>query len=221
VDQLGVAREFGADLAHAVAEADRVVEALIAELAQVLGAPAAEVDAALPHHPHGVGVKRLGMATGALSLDGVARELLDERLGDLRPGAVARAEEQHPRAGGLRRSIPPARRRRGEAQGRMQGRAACRKQIATAREVERVVGVASVGRAAVARDNSLGSQPAEMVRDQALRPLDQPTQLANASVAARELAQQPPAERIGRQPQEAGRRLPVTGSSHDRHNTSI
>ena len=59
------AGELGADLAHPVAEADHAVEALAGELAQVLRAAAGEVDAALAHHPHRVGMQRLGMAAGA------------------------------------------------------------------------------------------------------------------------------------------------------------
>src|ERR687885_2413163 len=90
VDELGVAGELGADLAHAVAEADHVVELFLGELTQVLGAPTAELDAALAHHPHGVRVQRLEMASGAAGLDRAAAELLDDRLGDLRAGAVAR-----------------------------------------------------------------------------------------------------------------------------------
>src|SRR5512132_1752673 len=52
MDQLGAAGELGADLAHAIAEADHVVEALPGEFAQVFGTTAGEVDAALAHHPY-------------------------------------------------------------------------------------------------------------------------------------------------------------------------
>src|SRR5829696_9855648 len=43
MDQFGSAGELGADLAHAVAEADHVVEALAGELAEVLGTTPGEV----------------------------------------------------------------------------------------------------------------------------------------------------------------------------------
>src|SRR4051812_42579156 len=59
VDYLGCAGELGADLAHAIAEADHVVEAPAGELAQVLGAPPRDVDAAVADHAHCVGMQRL------------------------------------------------------------------------------------------------------------------------------------------------------------------
>src|SRR3954453_3441463 len=65
MDELGCARKFRTDLAHAIAEADHMVEALPSELAQVLRATAGDVDPALTHHPHRVGVQRLGVATRA------------------------------------------------------------------------------------------------------------------------------------------------------------
>src|SRR5687767_9727679 len=43
MDQLGWAGELGADLAHAIAEADHVVEALVGEFAEVLGAAPGEI----------------------------------------------------------------------------------------------------------------------------------------------------------------------------------
>jgi hypothetical protein len=60
---------FGADLAHAVTEADDVVEALVGELTQVLGATPGDVDAALAHHLNRAGMQRLGMAAGARRID--------------------------------------------------------------------------------------------------------------------------------------------------------
>ena len=44
-----------------------------AKLAQRLGGVAGDVDAALGHHAHCVGVERLGMAAGAAGVDGVPR----------------------------------------------------------------------------------------------------------------------------------------------------
>src|SRR4051812_11240312 len=93
VEGLG-ARELAADLAPAVPEADHVVEALARELVEVLGAPRRDVDAALAHHAHGVGVERLGAAARARRADGAAREVCAERLGHLRARAVAGAQEQ-------------------------------------------------------------------------------------------------------------------------------
>ena len=54
VDSLGCSGKLGADLAHAVAQADHVVEAPAGELAEVLGATAGEVDAVRAHHAHRV-----------------------------------------------------------------------------------------------------------------------------------------------------------------------
>ena len=90
-------RELGADLAHAIAEADHVVEALGGELAEVLGTPPRDIDAALAHHPHRVGMQRLGMAARACRAHRAAGQPLGERLGDLRARAVARAQEQYVR----------------------------------------------------------------------------------------------------------------------------
>src|SRR4051812_33156236 len=97
VDLLGAAGELGADLAYAVAQADHVVEALGRELVEVLGSAPGQVDAAVAHHSHGVGVQRLWVAARARRAHGAAGELLGEGLGHLRARAVARAQEQHPR----------------------------------------------------------------------------------------------------------------------------
>ena len=99
---LGSAGELGAHLAHPVAQADHPVEALAGEHAEVLRAPAGEVDAVLAHHPHRVGVQRLGMAAGAARLD----------------RAAGRAARRAPRPSGSERccrctGTAPARRRTG------------------------------------------------------------------------------------------------------------
>src|SRR5918994_2810818 len=64
VDQVRLTGKLGADLPHAVAEADHVVEALPCELAEVLGAAARWVNPALGEGARGVGMRRLGMAAG-------------------------------------------------------------------------------------------------------------------------------------------------------------
>ena len=92
----------------------------------------------------------------------------------------------------------------------MQRRAARGQQLAAARELERVVGVAPVGGATAPRNHTLGSQLSEVVGDQALGLFDQVAQLANAAIAARELDQQLPAERIRRQREKGGRGLRAT-----------
>ena len=104
MDGLGVAGELGAHLAHPVAQADHPVEALVGEHVQVLGRLSGQVEAVLvSHHPHRVGVHGLGMATGAVRLDDPAGPSPRQRLGHLRPRAVAGAQEQHPHRAAARR----------------------------------------------------------------------------------------------------------------------
>ena len=83
---------------------------------QVLRPLSGQVDAVLvAHHPHGVGVQGLGVAAGAVRLDQPTGADPGQRLGHLGTGAVARAQEQHPRRhrpgraplGGRRREPEP------------------------------------------------------------------------------------------------------------------
>ena len=68
VHELGVRRELGTDLADAVAQRDHEVEPLATELVEVLGSVRADVDAALLHDPHRVGMERLRIAARATRL---------------------------------------------------------------------------------------------------------------------------------------------------------
>ena len=94
---------------------------------------------------------------------------------------------------------------RGRRQARVQRHAGARQQLAAARQIEDVVGVAAVGGAAAHRDKTTVAQLAQVVGDQALAPARQLAQLADPPIAARQLAQQPPPQRVPRQPQETGR----------------
>src|SRR5262245_27160521 len=96
--ELGMRGELWTDLSNAIAQRDHHVEALRNELVEVLGAVGADVDPALSHDPYGIGVQRLGMTTGARCGDRAARTLFEDRLGHLRAGAVACAQEQHARS---------------------------------------------------------------------------------------------------------------------------
>ncbi len=78
-------------------------------------------------------------------------------------------------------------------------------QLAAARQIEDVVGVAAVGRAAAHRDETAVAQLAQVIRDEALAPARQRAQLADAPIAARQLAQQAPPQRVPRQPQKRRR----------------
>ena len=108
MDRLRRARELGTDLAHAVTEADHVVETLVYELAEVLGAAAGDVESAVAHHPQRVGMQRLGIAAGAGRAHRAGRELLGERLRHLGAGAVARAQKQHTRRASHHAARTPA-----------------------------------------------------------------------------------------------------------------
>ena len=85
-----------AHLADPVAEADHAVEPDVGELVQVFRASPGDVDPARPHHAHGAGVQWLGSAAGARRLDRPAGQVLAQRFGHLRAGAVAGAQEQDP-----------------------------------------------------------------------------------------------------------------------------
>jgi hypothetical protein len=87
----------------------------------------------------------------------------------------------------------------------VQRRARAREQLAAARQVERVVGVAAVGQAAPRGDQSTVAQLTQVVGDEVLRLRDELAELADAPVAARQLAEQPPPQRLARKPQNARR----------------
>ena len=87
-------RELGADLSNAVAQRDHDVEPLGDELAEVLGAVRTDVDATLLENADGIGMQWLRMATGAGGFDRPARQVDEQRLGDLGPRAVPGTQEQ-------------------------------------------------------------------------------------------------------------------------------
>jgi hypothetical protein len=79
---------------------------------------------------------------------------------------------------------------------RVQG-AAHRVQLITAAvEVDRVVVVASVGRAAPRGDESSIAQPTEVVRDEVLWLVDEGCQLVHGAIAASQLIQESPPHRV-------------------------
>ena len=107
----------------------------------------------------------------------------------------------------------------------MERGAACREQLAAAGEVESVVRLASVEGAAPSLHDPLRLQPPEVVGNERLRSLEQAGQLVHTPVAVRELDEQPPAERMGGQPQKAGRALALrcrrTSHTGDIHQTRL
>src|SRR4051794_39437931 len=64
VDRLRCAGKLGTDLAHAVAQADHVVEVLARELGEVFGTAACEINPAPAHHADRIGMQWLGVAAG-------------------------------------------------------------------------------------------------------------------------------------------------------------
>ena len=87
----------------------------------------------------------------------------------------------------------------------MQRGARAGEQFAAAGEIEHVVRVAPVGQAAPRRDQAAVAQASQVVGDEVLALAGQRTQVPDAPVAARQLAQQAPAQRVARQLQEARR----------------
>src|SRR6266568_2150978 len=76
----------------------------------------------------------------------------------------------------------------------MQRRAGRGEQLTAASEVEAVVGVAPVGRAAAHRHQPARAELAEVVGDETLRSPEQAGELADLAVAAGQLIQQPPSQ---------------------------
>ena len=87
----------------------------------------------------------------------------------------------------------------------MQRGAGAGEQLTAAHQLEDVVGVATVGEAATRRDQSAVAQLAQVVGDEALSLVGELTQLTDPPIAARQLAQQPPAQRVAGQPQKRRR----------------
>ena len=114
----GSTGELRAHLSHPVAQRDRPGRIACArKRSRCLVRRPRDVDAALGHHPHGFGVQRLRVAAGAARGDDVVAACVEQRLGDLRAGAVPGAEEQHAWLAAVR-GAPDATRRRAGARAR-------------------------------------------------------------------------------------------------------
>jgi hypothetical protein len=153
-------------------------------------------------HPHGVRVQRLGVAAGAGGGDGARRPVLDERFGDLRAGAVAGAQEQQSRASAS--WLGDIRRRRRDGKTGVQRVPGVAEEVAAAQQIGAVVDVAAVGRAAARGDDAGLAELLQVVGDQVLRLADELDELADAPIAAPELVDQLPAQRIAEQPEDRG-----------------
>ena len=78
----------------------------------------------------------------------------------------------------------------------MQRRAGSLQLFSARREMDGVVAVASIGRAATRAHEPAVAELAQVVRHETLLLADERRQLANRAVAVRELAQQPPPQRM-------------------------
>jgi hypothetical protein len=131
--------------------------------------------------------------------------VLDQRLGHLRAGGVAGAQEQHTR---------PVRpwstcwldRQALEADRWVQGSSRGSQQLSTTADVDAVVGVAPISRAVPGRHQAHCAQLTQVIRDETLGLANQLAEVADTSVAASELAQQSPTQRIGDELEEVKRR---------------
>ena len=86
-------------------------------------------------------------------------------------------------------------------------------EVPAAEQVGPVVDVAAVGRAAAGADDAGAPELRQVVRDQVLRLADELHELADAAIAAAELGDELPAQRVGEQSEDRRRR----GSFHLHH----
>ena len=107
----------------------------------------------------------------------------------------------------------------------MQRTAGGLERLATGHQVDRVVAVAAVRRTTTRRHQPTITQQTQVVRHQALRLIDQHHQLPNGPIAAHQLSQQPPAQRMRRQTDErrrvTGRRTGFEARRHRIHSTHL
>ena len=189
---VGRAGELGAHLADAVAQRDHVVEPLTpTNSSRCLERRPADVDAALAHDPHRVGMKWLGMAAGAARRStprGAARRAP-------RPSASARCcpctGTAPVRAPATAVAVPRRRAEPGVQRAPRRQRA-----CPAAARGRRVVRVAPVRRAAPRGHEPALAQQAQVVRDEVLPLVRQLAELADPQVAAGELLQQSPPQRV-------------------------
>ena len=182
------------------------------ELVEVLGAVRADVDATCPQHPDRVRVQRFRVAPGAAGLDRSSGHLLDECLGDLRACAVAGAQEQHPSPTTRTVIARFERAPRGDTQRRMERTRSRLERLAAGDQVDGVVAVAAVRRAAADRHQAAVAQQSQVIRDQALRFVDQRRQLRHRPITAHQFVQQTPSNRVRRQAHERRWSVPAVTS---------
>ena len=207
VDRLRRAGELGADLAHAVAQADDVVEALrrrtrsrCLERRPARSMPRSRITRTA------FGCSGLGWLPALHARTAPSGQLLGQRLGHLRARAVAGAQEQHARRPGRAAARP--RGATAERQAGVQRGAGAGEQLAAARQVERRSRCRGRRRGCGAPRPARRRAAGAGGRRRGSGARRQLAQLADAPVAARQRAQQPPAQRMARQLQKPRRRAP-------------
>ena len=215
VHELGAGRELGADLSNAVAQRDHRVEPLGDELVEVLGAVRADVDATL--------AAGRGRRWDAAASDGCPRSPLRSprptcaRAAPRRSGTArcSPCTGTTPAAGDANaRSVDGSAGSRCEPQRGMQRTARGLQRLPAGGEVDGVVAVAAVRRTATRRHEPTVAELTQVVRHQALRLVDQHRQLPDGPIALHQLSQQPPPQRMRRQPHER-RRVADRGTGCD------
>ena len=91
---------------------------------------------------------------------------------------------------------------RRQAQRRVQCTACGLQSIAARAEIDGVVAVATIGRTTTRGDQPTVAEQTQVVRHEALRLVDQHHQLPHGPIALHEFSQQPPPERVRREPDE-------------------
>ena len=97
----------------------------------------------------------------------------------------------------------------------MQRALALASKLSAAHQLQHVVRVTAVGEAAPRRHQTAVAQLTQVIRDEALTLPSQLAQLTDTPIAARELAQQPPAQRMARKPQKRRRAVCLDSAHHN------
>jgi hypothetical protein len=134
-------------------------------------------------------MKRLRVTAGASGLDRAARGVLQERLGNLRPRAVAGAQKQDSSLAASRAPRFLTRTHGRKLEAGMQRGAQTRQQLVTAVEIKRVVRIATVCCATAPVRDPTAAQARKVVGDQVLRQLKTSAKLSHAPVAVRQLSE--------------------------------
>ena len=129
--------------------------------------------------------------------------MLNESLGDLRAGAVASTQEEEARSRPSPLNLLWWRRH--ERKPGMERKTGFAEKVTAPEEISSVIHVASVGGAAAGAHDAPITKLPEVVGDKVLRLAHEFHELADTTVAATELDDQLPPQRIAEQPEDLGR----------------